>query len=173
MLPDTLSVERANSDHAHVLLDLFQQCTRDMIERQGLVNWRSWLENSPAWMREQIASMEMYTVLSNHQLVATFSFQYEPMRYYDMSLWQRPDQDALYLRRLAVLPIEQRHGIGAWCVQRFEQMAVEKGFRTVRFDAYYRAEKLLAFYTRLGYERRGLITIKDDQSVVCFEKGLD
>jgi GNAT superfamily N-acetyltransferase len=154
------------------MLDLLQRCARDMMERRGFDNWARWLDETADWMREQIATLDVYAVLEDDQLVATFTVQYLPMRYMDAVVWREPDASAIYLRRLAVLPEYQGHGIGAWCIDAFERMARDNGFKTARLDAHYSAATLHAYYERFGYQPRGLIMLDTVRGVVCFEKRL-
>lgn len=64
----------------------------------------------------------------------------------------RPEEDALYVGRVAVLPSHRRRGVGRQIMRYMEMLAVERGYRSVRLGVRMQLPANLAFYQRLGYE---------------------
>ena len=62
-----------------------------------------------------------------------------------------PEQDALVLRDLQVVPEHQGRGIGSWAVAQAQSMATSRGFRRLQLRVY--AENpAKALYARLGFK---------------------
>ncbi|MCX7564207.1 GNAT family N-acetyltransferase [Xanthomonadaceae bacterium XH05] len=61
-----------------------------------------------------------------------------------------PEQDALGLRDLQILPAYQGRGIGTWAVEQVQALAVERGYQGVQLRVY-RENPALALYARLGF----------------------
>lgn len=79
---------------------------------------------------------------------------------------------ASYFSGFAILPSHQQMGIGTQCMAFVDKTVRETtNHRYVRFDGVATHPKLLNFYSRLGYERRGELPVRDI-AVMCFEKDL-
>ena len=171
---NTPILRRAAPTDAAIVLDIFQQCARDMRDRLGMTNWESWLDWTETRMVAELARVDLYLVEVDGEVAATFSIQPNPLGYFDMTLWHEPDADAIYLRRLGVKPAFQGRTLGDWCLRACEALARQKGYSVVRFDADAHATRLLAFYERHGYQRRGQVVFNAalDQVFECFEKRL-
>ena len=53
-----------------------------------------------------------------------------------------------------------------------ERLAKDAGATTLRFDTHPAFGALHRFYARLGYQRRGVVTWRDDDQLLCWEKSL-
>jgi GNAT superfamily N-acetyltransferase/ketosteroid isomerase-like protein len=110
----------------------------------------------------------VYRIRQDRKLAGTFTIGTEPLEYYDTGMWSSPDAEAVYACHLAILPELQGQGIGTWCMGEIERIAAEDGL-AVRLDGYEKHDRLLRFYDRLGYERRGVVE-NQGRPLMCFEK---
>lgn len=150
-----------------VLHEIVKKCSQDMKLRFGL---RHWAPPYPLHlMRRDAGQKSVYAVCDGDQTVATFTIGTQPSADYDMTMWASPNKKAMYVSHLAVLPDFQGRGIGTWCMKAVEHLATDGGCVAVRLDAYEKHLKLLEFYDRLGYQRRGVIRVQEF-GLVCFEK---
>jgi ribosomal protein S18 acetylase RimI-like enzyme len=62
-----------------------------------------------------------------------------------------PEQDALGLRDLQVIPQRQGQGIGTWAVQQAQAIAVSRDFPRLRLRVY-EENPAVALYARLGFK---------------------
>ena len=62
-----------------------------------------------------------------------------------------PENDALGLRDLQVLPGLRGQGIGTWAVRQVQSMAARRGYRRVQLRVY-QENPARALYARLGFE---------------------
>ncbi len=157
--------------------EILRLCGLDMHERLGLSHW------IPPYPLEALhrstQERQVYAVFLEDRLVATFTVGTQiPLHYQKISaiweLWGRSRTSALYVNRLAVLPAWQGRGIGRWCMQSIERLAVAQGCEVIRLDAYGKHLGLLSFYTKLGYVPQGhfffVLQPYGETEAVCFEK---
>jgi GNAT superfamily N-acetyltransferase len=107
--------------------------------------------------------------MDNDKYVATFTAAIKPLEYYNDKLWKYPAQPAIYVSHLAVLPKFQHKGIGTWCMDQIEELALKRGCTAVRLDAFEKYRELLEFYDNLGYQRRKVVEFSGCR-LVCMEK---
>lgn len=160
-------IKKLDRGRVEIVHEILEKCGHDLKKRHGLSHW------VPAYsmhlLRRDAEEKSVYAVSDGGRTAATFTIGTEPADYYDMSLWESPDARAIYVSRLAVLPEEQGSGIGTWCMGAVERIAAEAGCGAVRLDAYEKHAKLLEFYDKLGYRRRGIVRCRETE-LVCFEK---
>lgn len=173
----SLAMRKSGPEEVEPLHAILSKCGQDMQARFGLSHW---IPPYPLeLMRKSAEERDVYAIVDGIELVATFTTGTVPQPYYLTipGLWEAWDaagEPALYLNRLAVLPRLQGRGIGTWCMNTIESMAQAEGCRAVRFDAYNKHLKLLEYYDRLGYHRRGSFIFESPRrgvtGMVCFEK---
>jgi GNAT superfamily N-acetyltransferase len=115
----------------------------------------------------------VYAVYAADLLVGTFNLGTLPEPYYreDMSaFWQDVSAPAMYFSSFALLPSHQQQGIGSWCMAQADLLAQAAGYRYLRFDGVANHEKLIRFYSRLGYRQCGHLLVRGEIAVMCFEK---
>ena len=172
-----LRLRKVGPDEVDALHEILRKCGQDMKVRLGLGHW------DPPYplelMRKSALERNVYAVLNGDQLVATFTVGAQAPPYYHTipgvwESWDASGEPALYANRLAVLPEFQRQGIGTWCMKEYERMALAEGCEAIRLDTYDRHLKLLAWYKKLGYHRRGAFTfhtkLHGETGMVSFEK---
>lgn len=123
----------------------------------------------------RIEGHDVYAVYTKELMVGTFNISTIPEPYYldDMSAyWMESSAPATYFSAFALLPSHQQMGIGTKCMAFVDKTVKEQtDHRYVRFDGVATHPKLLQFYSRLGYEKRGELPVQNT-AVMCFEKDL-
>jgi GNAT superfamily N-acetyltransferase len=152
----------------HACHEILAACGRDLSARFGLGHWDP--PHPLEKFRDDARAREVHAVTVGERLVGTFTIGLSPIPAYPASYWS-PVEPALYLNRLAVLPAEQRRGLGRACMALVEALAHARGARAVRLDAIAGHAPLLAFYMDLGYRDAGPFHI-GCCAVTCFEKVL-
>jgi GNAT superfamily N-acetyltransferase len=146
---------------------ILKLCGQDMKLRLGLIHW--YPPYPIELLRKDVEARSVYAVSEDEQIIATFTINTEPLEYYYKELWKHPEQQAMYVSHLAVLPKLQSKGIGSWCMKNIEHIAADLGCEVVRLDAYEKYGQLLQFYDKLDYERRAIVKFQN-LNLVCFEK---
>lgn len=67
-----------------------------------------------------------------------------------------PEQDALGLRDLQIVPAHQGEGIGSWAVRQAQSIAASRGFRRLQLRVY-EGNPAQALYARLGFKAESII----------------
>lgn len=164
-----IAYERVEPDAVEPLHAILRACGEDLRDRLGLRHW------DPPYpierFRADAVDRAVYALLDHGRAAGTFTIGTVPPSYYDAAVWTEPAARALYLNRMAVLPAEQRRGLGAACLGIVEQLARDAGCAAVRLDAIEANDAALRFYERAGYERRGTADWPAGRSVL-FEKHL-
>jgi ribosomal protein S18 acetylase RimI-like enzyme len=163
--PPSLVAERAGDADADVVARLLALAGSRLAE-QG---FRNWLPPYPIErVRADVAEREVWLVRDEGEPVATYTLARTPARPYDPPPWPEPGAPALYLNRLAVDPVRQGAGIGAWCLDAVAVRAADAGARAVRCDVLRANAALCAFYERHGYVAHGERT-HSGWTFACYE----
>ncbi len=152
----TLSIRKVTTSEIPDLHQILVKCGLDLQRRFNLSYW------APPYPLERMIrdanNMDVYAVKLNAELVGTFTIRITiPPGYqkYGDITWQNPQLSAFYIHRLAVLPFYQGKGIGTWCLEEIEKLAVTHNYFAVRLDAVKTNRKLLKFYKKSGYKQVG------------------
>lgn len=136
-----------------------------MVETFGLMHW------SRPYSKENIAhdieNKEVYIVKNEGQNIATFMLSQDTSYYFQ----EIPDENAVYLSKLAVNPNVVNTGIGTSCMKYIEEYCRNNNKTRVRLDVYDKSEQAVNFYTKIGYKQ---LFSKDTTNfrVICMEKEL-
>lgn len=168
-----ISIERATTDQLTAVYSIMALAGEHMHRALQLSHWHPF----PGTDRfiPRIEGHDVFVVYADTLMVGTFNISTIPEPYYldDMSAyWIDSFAPATYFSGFAILPSHQQSGIGTQCMAFVEKIVKEQtDHRYIRFDGVARHPKLLHFYSRLGYEKRGELPVKNT-AVMCFEKDL-
>lgn len=173
-----LCLQRVSIAEVPSLHQILVACGLDMKDRLGLSHWMP--PNYPLeQMLHDAMEQEVYAVTVGNNLVGTFMLEMMttvPLSYikYGNIVWQVSDVPAVYVHKLAILPSMQGKGLGTWCMQSIEKLAIERGYYAVRLDGVKTHPKLLSFYKNRGYQQVGELIYNSDVWVdaIVFEKVL-
>lgn len=175
-----LACRRIQANEIEAAHEILKLCGQDMKMRLGLGHW-----DPPyplALWRKSVEECEVFVVLNDGQLIATFTPGTEAPAYYRTipgawDAWDPAGEPAIYVSRLAVLPAFQRQGVGTWCMYEVELAARRKGCKSVRLDAYDQHRELVEWYQHLGYQGRGVFSfhtkVHGETGMICLEKRLE
>jgi predicted alpha/beta hydrolase family esterase/GNAT superfamily N-acetyltransferase len=173
----TWSVRRGTGDDAEACLALLHSAVSVEAGPLGRVSWTH--PRVAGLVAADAAAGHLYVVTdSAGALVATFGVCDTPDDYFAGVEWAEPDAPARYLHRLAVTPRLHGGGLGSWCVRRAEGIAAAAGARYLRLDALQKVDRVLRFYSRLGYAERAVVWVESDERaqplvpLACFERAL-
>lgn len=161
-----LQMWRVGPDKVEDPHTVLKRCGEDL-KQKGLEHWESPYPIEA--LRKDAEERMVYRLRLDRELAGTFTIGTKPLEYYDENIWSSPGEKAMYVSHLAVLPGKQGNGIGTWCMREIERVAVEEECGSVRLDAYEKHHRLLEFYEKLGYEKRGVVEERGFP-LVCLEK---
>jgi len=110
-------------------------------------------------------------------LVGTFTIGTETwVPYFRNDMWTDPNAKALYLGKLAILPIYQGLGLAKLMLKKLDYYGKEKLCQYIRFDAIVRMPVLEPLYTSCGFQIIGRTAAPDASGTInelfLFEKKL-
>lgn len=168
-----LQIIRATDDQLTAIYSIMALAGEHMHRALNLSHWHPFPGTEPFIKR--LGGHDVYAVYDENLLVGTFNISTIPEPYYteDMSdYWIDASADATYFSGFALLPSHQQMGIGTYCMAFVDKIVKENtNHRYIRFDAVASHPKLVNFYSRLGYQKRGELPVKH-LKVMCFEKDL-
>ncbi len=143
------TIRAAGPGDAALLADIVRRSFRDVAERFGLT--RGNCPSHPSfctdeWFANAPAKGVVFYVAEVGGLAAG-CVALEPAA-----------EGACYLERLAVLPEQRRHGVGAALVRHVFEEARERGFRRVEIAVIAQHEELRRWYERQGFRATGTQT---------------
>lgn len=156
-----------NDDELATMLALLTLCGEHMHRVQGMSHWYPF--GSFERFKERVADGKVYAVYEKEFLVGTFFLSEKMPHYYAEIQWENPEAKAVFGSSFGILPVMQKRGIGAWVMQAIDKQVADEGYQALRFDAVSHNKSLVAYYERLGYERRGIVG-DSRVSAICFEK---
>ena len=132
---------------------VMREAAVDLVARHGKGPWENF---TPIDTLEHMAATRFVGgVFDGAEVVAAFSLRWTAPAWYDLSLFRYPEDPAAYLFDFAVTPARQGQGIGRWCMQQIDALAIAHGCDSLRFDAYDAPAGAGPFYRKLGYHLRG------------------
>jgi GNAT superfamily N-acetyltransferase len=148
-MPSLRRLSPTEIDAAHAVL---AACGLDLQARFGFSHW---VPPHPIdKFRSDASERQVYAILDGESTIGTFTLGPTPRAQHPPGSWFLDDEPAVYLNRLAILPSQQRRGLGAWAIARVEELAVTDGARAIRCDAIASFTLLIDFYRRLGFQTR-------------------
>lgn len=136
-----------------------------MVETFGLMHWSK--PYSKEKIEQDIENKDVYIVRDDNQNIATFMLSEDTSYYFE----EIPDENAVYLSKLAVNPDVVNSGIGTACMHYIEDICRQNGKTKVRLDVYDKSVQAVNFYIKMGYKE---LFLKDTTNfrVICMEKEL-
>lgn len=169
-MPDELRlslVPESDLTSMHAILVL---CAEHMHRAFGRSHWYPY-RDFPAWI-SRVDAARVYGLYQGDYLIGTFNLTDTPRPYQNSVPWADPAAKAVYFGGFGILPSFQGIGAGRWGMAQADAMAQAAGYAAIRFDGVASNTPLVAFYDRLGYERRGIcdLTAQGWQPVMCYER---
>lgn len=153
---------------------LFEECKASLLN-QRIFQWDETYPNSD-YLREVIIEKEMFALKIGDSVMGALVLNEWQSPEWNAINWNHPDEAALVLHSFCVHPSVQNHGFGKKMLQFAEAFAKEKGYVTIRLDAYSGNESALRFYEKSGYTKTGEVFFSSKPAghavYYCFEKKL-
>ncbi len=149
---DRLTLTLATTDDAPELAALHCAVADHLTSTFGSGPWSG--KTSEKGVRYAMRQSQVFIARQDGQIIATLRLQTKKPWAIDTKYFSKCEKP-LYLLAMAVLPNQQRQGIGRRCLEEAERIA--RGFPAgaIRLDAYDASAGAGPFYARCGYRRVG------------------
>lgn len=138
-------------------LDSVFQVFTDAIAEMNRNNIPQWDELYPdrEILREDIEKNQLFLGMADEDIASVYVLNSECDKEYENGEWQYPSASFCVIHRLCVNPKFQNKGVGTITMRYIEAEAKQKGFETVRLDAFTQNPYALRMYDKLGYLKVG------------------
>ena len=117
---------------------ILYRCGKDMAAKYGLQHWNGSWAKTAVIVVLCILKNRIYLV-ENRDCAGVATFQVQKK------------QSQLHFAKLATDPDFAGKGVGSFCIDRIEQIAVEEACKEVFCEVYDKSEHAIAFYKKRGY----------------------
>ena len=143
-----MRIIQAHDEHVHPAMDLLSDCIRDL-RRHGINQWDDIYPNLDT-VTKDVAGRTLYVALQENRCLGAVCLTEEQAAAYREVSWVG-GEPAFVIHRLCVAPAQQGRGILSRMVDFAEGFAEEKGYASIRLDAYTGNERAVRLYERRGY----------------------
>lgn len=153
-------IDRATLADARELAALHNAVAMEVTSRLGWGHWSKPIKVDS--MRQRLLNSDgeprsrtIYAYKDEGKILGSVTLSQRGMNLWRKRLWAFPEEAAISVFSLAVLPTHYGQGIGRALMYLAEDEAIYERLRWVRLDAYTENPDSNAFYRRLGYRNMG------------------
>lgn len=137
------------------ILNITKTCARHMINKQ-IYQWNEHYPNKKAFENDVIRK-ELVVIETKSELIGCITLSTFMDDEYIPVSWLTPNENNLYVHRLAVHPEFQGKGFAQKLMDYAENYAKTNSFASIRLDTFSKNERNQKFYEVRGYQRLGNI----------------
>jgi ribosomal protein S18 acetylase RimI-like enzyme len=151
------------------ILNITKACATHMINKQ-IYQWNEHYPNKSGFEND-IKRKELVVIEINFELIGCITIStYMDDEYMPVS-WLTPNENNLYIHRLAIHPKFQGKGYAQKLMDYAENYAKTNSFASIRLDTFSKNERNQKFYEARGYQRLGNIMFpkQSNYPFYCYE----
>ena len=133
------------------ILTIAQACASHMIEK-GIFQWNDEYPSKEAFAND-IERNELYVLEKNSEIIGTIVVSTLMDAEYVPVTWLTPNNNNLYIHRLAVHPDFQGKGYAQKLMDFAETYGLKNGFDSIRLDTFSGNDRNQRFYEARGYRK--------------------
>lgn len=162
-------IRKATSLDIENILTLTKACAKHMIKK-GIYQWNEHYPNVQAF-EQDINRNELYVLTHENDICGTIVISTFMDVEYRAVQWLTPDDNNLYIHRLAVHPEYQGRGFAQQLMSFAEAFGKENGYNSIRLDTFSQNDRNQNFYQLRGYKRLGSIYFpkQSEYPFYCYE----
>ena len=162
-------IRKANKSDLDNIMLMYKSCVKGMLEND-IDQWDATYPNAEVIIEDLIAQT-YFVALENKVIIGGINIDQNQDKTYLEIDWEDKLDSFLVVHRLGVKEEFWEKKIGKKLMIFAENMAIEKGLRSIRLDTYSGNPKAMEFYRRLDYRELGSINLKPNKNeYYCFEK---
>lgn len=162
-------IRKATKEDIHGILQITKACAVHMI-KNNIYQWNEFYPNENAFLKD-IERNELYVLENQNLLIGSITIsKFMDEEYLPVS-WLTPNENNMYIHRLAVLPEQQSHGYAQKMMTFAESQALKNKNPSVRLDTFSKNQRNQKFYELRGYKRLGDIFFpkQSEHPFYCYE----
>ncbi|GAB2944407.1 GNAT family N-acetyltransferase [Hymenobacter coalescens] len=144
-----------------------------LMQAAGNFQWEATYPNEQVF-RQDLERAQLWVAEAEGAVVGVAALTTDQDPEYAQADWD-PAETAIVTHRLAVDPAAQGRGVAAALLAQAEQLALQRGFASLRVDTNSENQATQRLFPKLGYRFAGEITLafRPGLRFFCYEKRLD
>lgn len=148
-------IRKATKADIGSVLNITKLCAERMISN-GIFQWNEHYPNRSAFEND-LDRNELYVLTDQIQVLGCIVISTHMDEEYIPVTWLTPNQNNIYIHRLAVVPTAQGNGLAQQLMDFAEKLAKDSNNISVRLDTFSQNLRNQRFYQTRGYEQLGSI----------------
>ncbi len=163
-------IRKAQTSEIQKIMTITRACALVM-SAEGIHQWNEEYPNTKAF-EQDVSRGELFVLLSNDEMIGCITISKFKDQEYDAIEWLSPDQNNIYIHRLAVHPNFQGQGYARQLMDFAEELAKSQHCTSIRLDTFSQNHRNQRFYEARGYVRLGDIHFPKQSEFPfhCYEK---
>ncbi len=162
-------IRKAKKKEIQQILTITRACGQQM-KSQNIFQWN---ENYPSIeaFNKDLKRNELFVLISEESIVGCITITQKIDKEYLPINWQTPNENNLYIHRLAIHPNFQGKGFAQTLMDFAENFALENNYSSIRLDTFSGNERNQIFYKKRGYKKLGEINFpnQSEDPFYCYE----
>lgn len=152
-----------------LLMEITKACAKDMIAK-GIYQWNEHYPTVQAFEKD-ITRNELFILQPEDKIIGCIVISTLMDDEYKDIAWLTPNNQNIYIHRLAVHPEQQGKGYAQQLLTYAEDYAKEKQYASVRLDTFSQNKRNQKFYEQRGYQKLGDIFFpkQSEHPFHCYE----
>lgn len=163
-------IRKAKNGEIPQILRITQACAHHMMS-QNIYQWNDLYPSFQAFQidldRDELYVLDIKkTIVGCITITPIIDEEYIPIK------WLTPNNNNLYIHRLAIHPDEQGKGYAQELMKFAENFALENHYESIRLDTFSQNNRNQLFYEKRGYTRLGSIYFpkQSEHPFYCYER---
>jgi len=163
------TINKCSVSESQAIYEIVKSC-KTALQSDGIFQWT---DHYPTLriIQSDIELGHLYQIQSDKIILGIINISTVQEEEYKIINWSYPDDTCLVIHRLAIDPEHQRQGLAQKLMTFAENYGMENGFHSIRLDAYNQNTRVLKFYERRAYNKKGEVYFPGrDLPFYCYEK---
>ncbi len=162
-------IRKASFSDIDTILDITKACAKAMIAN-GIYQWNAHYPTKAPFVRD-VERKELYVFEQNATIMGCIVLSTFMDEVYKPVTWLTPNENNLYIHRLAVHPDAQGKGIAQQLMTYAEQFAIDNAYSSIRLDTFSQNKRNQKFYDLRGYKQLEAVYFpkQSEHPFYCYE----
>lgn len=165
-----MNIRLANISDIDQILNITSACNLFM-RSKGIIQWTADYPSHEVF-KNDIERSELYVLETENNIIGCIVISVLMDEVYKPVKWLTPNENNIYIHRIAILPEEQRKGYAQKLMDYAEEYAKVNHFLSIRLDTFSQNPRNQKFYEVRGYQRLENIYFpkQSEHPFYCYEK---
>ncbi|MFV9551756.1 GNAT family N-acetyltransferase [Algibacter sp. PT7-4] len=146
-------IRKGTSNDIDSILEITKACAAYMIGK-NIFQWNEFYPNKQAFLKDA-ESEALYVLIIENKIIGCITISTFMDKEYIPINWLTPNENNIYIHRLAVHPDFQGKGYAQQLITFAEAYAKDNQFTSVRLDTFSQNKRNQKFYELRGYQKLG------------------